>query len=83
MKSASNGVVLRRRLQVLHVHVLLIAPLGTDPQAQPSTDQHKSGIAVRETALHTGAAAEFPVQLFNDIVGAHTSPVFAGKIAVS
>ena len=38
MKSASNGGVLNGSLQVLHVHVLLVAPLGTGYMAQPGTD---------------------------------------------
>ena len=61
MKSASNGGVLKGRLQVLHVHVLFIAPLGAGHMAQPCTDQHKGRVAVRETAHHTGAAADLPV----------------------
>ena len=79
MKSASNGDFPNGSLQMLHIHVLLVAPLGTGHMAQSSTDQHKSRIAVRETANHTGAAADLTVQPFNDIVSADTSPVFAGK----
>ena len=82
MKSASNRGILKGRLQVLHVHVLLVAPLGTGYMAQPGTDQHESGIAIWEAPHHTGAATNLPVQPFNNIVGADTSPVFAGKIAV-
>ena len=67
---------------MLHVHVLLVAPLGTSHMAEPGTDQHKCRVAVRETAHHTGAAADLPVQLFNHIVGADERPVFTGKIAV-
>ena len=70
MRSASNGGILKDGLQVLHVHVLLVAPLGTGHMAQPGTDQHESRVAVRETAHHTGAAADLPVQPLNDIVGA-------------
>ena len=50
--------------------------------AQPGTDQHEGRVAIREATYHTGAAANLPVQPFNDIVGADTSPVLAGKIAV-
>ena len=82
MKSAGNGGVLKGILQVLHVHVLFVAPLGTSYMAQPGTDQHEGRVAVRETAHHTGAAADLPVQPLNDIVGADTGPVFAGEIAV-
>ena len=82
MKSASNGGVLKGGLQVLHVHVLLVAPLGAGHMAQPCTDQHKGRVAVRETAHHTGAAADLPVQAFNNIVGADASPVLAGKVTI-
>lgn len=75
MKSASDGGILKSRLQVLHVYVLLVAPLGTGHMAQPSTDQHESKIAVRKTTHHASAAADLPVQLFNDIVGADTGPM--------
>ena len=37
-KSASNGGVLRGDLQVLHVHVLLVAPLSTSYMTQSGTD---------------------------------------------
>ena len=50
---------------------------------QPSTDQHEGRIAIRETAHHTGAAADLPVQPLNDIVGADASTVLAREIAVS
>ena len=82
MKSASKDGVLKDRLQVLHVHVLLVAPLGTGHMAQSGTDQQESRIAVREDSHHTGTATNLPVQPFDDIVGADTSLVFAGKIAV-
>ena len=34
--------------QVLHVHVFLVAPLGTRHVAEPGADQHQGGVAVRE-----------------------------------
>ena len=83
MKSASNGGILKGGLQVLHVHVLLVAPLGARNMAQPGADQHEGRIAVREAANHTGAAADFPVQSLNYIIGPDASPVLAGEIAVS
>ena len=67
---------------MLHVHILLVAPLGAGHMAQAGADQHQSRIAVRETAHYPGAAANLPVEPLNDIVGADTSPVFAGKVAV-
>ena len=83
MKSASNGDVLNGSLQMLHVHVLLVSPLGASHMAQPGTDQHEGRVAVRETAHHTSAAADFPVQSLNDIIGPDASPVLAGEITVS
>ena len=80
VKSASNGGIFKGCLQVLHVHVLLAAPLGTGHMAQPGTDQHQSRVAIRKTAHHTSAATDLPVQPFNDIVGADTSPVLAETI---
>ena len=47
-------------LQVLHVHVLLVTPLGTGHMTQPGTDQHEGKVAVRETAHHANAAADLP-----------------------
>ena len=51
MKSASNKGALKGRLQVLHVHVLLVVPLGASHTAQPGTDQHEGRVTSRETAL--------------------------------
>ena len=68
---------------MLHIHVLLVAPLGASYMAEPGTDQHQSRIAIREAAHYSGAAADLPVEAFHDIVGADTSPVFAGKVRPS
>ena len=61
MRTASNGGILKCYLQVLHIHVLLVAPLGAGHMAQPGTDQHESRVTVRETAHHTGTAADLPI----------------------
>ena len=58
MKSAINRGILNGHLQMLHVHVLLVAPLGAGYMTQPGTDQHQSRVAVRKAAHHTGAAAD-------------------------
>ena len=78
MKSASNGGILNVSLQMLHVHILLIAPLSAGHMAQPGTDQHQGRVSVREAAHHTGAAADLPVESFNDVIGTDASPVLAG-----
>lgn len=67
---------------MLHIHVFLAAPLGTGHMAQPGTDQHEGRVAIWETAHHTGAAADLPVEPLNDIISADASPVFAGKITI-
>ena len=36
--------------------------------AQPGTDQHEGGVAVREAAHHTGTAADLQVEPFNDVI---------------
>ena len=48
MKSVGNGGILNGSLQVLHVHVLLAAPLGTCHMAEPGADQHQGGVAIAE-----------------------------------
>ena len=78
MKSAgSRGV-----LQILHVHVLLVAPLGTGHMAQAGTNYHEGGVAIWESAHHMGPAADFPVEPFNDIIDPDASPVLERKVAV-
>ena len=82
MKSAGNEGVVRDRLQVLHVHVYLVAPLGASHMAEPGTDQHKCRVAVRETAHHPCPTADLTVQPLDHVVGADAGPMLAGKIAV-
>ena len=82
MKSAGNGGVIQSRLQVLHVHVFLVAPLGTRHVAQPRADQHQGGVAVRERPHHAGSAADLPVQPLDHVVGTDARPMLAGEIAV-
>lgn len=50
--------------------------------AQPGTDRQEGRVTVREAAHHTSAAADFPVQSFDDIIGTDASPVFAGESAI-
>ena len=82
MKSAGNEGVVQSRLQVLHVHVFLAAPLGARHMAKPGADQYQSGVAVRERSHHAGSAADLTVQPFDHVVGADARPMLAGKIAV-
>ena len=55
MKSAGNRGVVQSRLQVLHVHVFLAAPLGARHVAEPGADQYQGGVAIGECPHHTGA----------------------------
>ena len=68
---------------MLHVYVLLVAPLGNGYMAQPDANQHEGRVAVREGHHHTGPSADLPVQSFNHIIGADSGPVLIGKITVS
>lgn len=68
MRLPGNGDVIEGGLQMLHVHVLFVAPLGAGHMAQAGTDQHEGGVTIRETTHHTGAAADLPVEPLNDIV---------------
>ena len=80
--SAGNRGVVQSRLQVLHVHVFLVAPLGARHMAEPGADQHQGGISIRERPHHPRPAADLPVQPLDHVVGADARPVLAGEIAV-
>ena len=68
---------------MLHVHVFFAAPLGARHMAEPGTDQHQGGVAIRECPHHAGTPTDLTVQPLDHVVGADAGPVFAGKIAVS
>ena len=82
MRSAGNRGVVQSRLQVLHVHVFLVATLGARHMAEPGADQHQSGVAIGERPHHTGAPTDLTVQPLDHIVGTDARPMLAGKIAV-
>ena len=82
MKSAGNRGVVQSRLQVPHVHVFFAPPLGARHMAEPGTDQHQGGVAVRECPHHPRPSADLTVQPLDHVVGTDAGPVFAGKIAV-
>ena len=83
MKSAGNRGVVYGRLQMLHVHVFLVAPLGARHVAKSGADQHQGGIAVRERPHHTGTPADLTVQPLDHVVGADARPVLIGESRVS
>ena len=82
MKSTGNRGVVQSRLQVLHVHVFLVAPLGARHMAEPGADQHQGGVAIGECPHHAGAPTDLTVQPLDHVVGADAGPMLAGKIAV-
>jgi len=82
MKSASNRGVVHDRLQVLHVHVFLAAPLGARHMAEPRADQHQGRVSVRECPHHAGAPTDLTVQPLDHVVGANTRPMLAGEVTV-
>ena len=82
MKSAGNRGVVQSRLQMLHVHVFLAAPLGARHMAEPCADQHQGGVTVRKCPYHPRPSADLPVQPLDHVVGTDARPVLAGKIAI-
>ena len=82
LKSAGNRGVVQSRLQVLHIHVFLVAPLSTSHVAEPGADQHQGGISVRECPHHASAAADLTVQPLDHVVCTDAGPMLTGKIAV-
>ena len=43
---------------MLHIHVLLVAPLSTGDMAEPGADRHQRRVPSWETAYHAGPPAE-------------------------
>ncbi len=66
MKSASNRGFVQGSLQMVHVHVLPVAPLGAGHVEESGADQYEGRIAFRETAHHPGTAADLPVEPLNE-----------------
>ena len=82
MKSAGNEGIVHGRLQMLHVHVFLAAPLGARHMAQPRTDQHQGGVAIGECPHHPRPSTDLTVQPLDHVVGADARLVFTGKVTV-
>ena len=51
-------------------------------KVEGGTDQHQSGVAVRERSHHAGSAADLTVQPFDHVVGADARLMLTGEIAV-
>ena len=82
MRSADQESGVIHRLQVLHVHVFLVAPLCAGNVAQPGADQHEGGFAVREATDHPCPAPDLAVHPLNHVVRANPCPMLRGKVAV-
>ncbi len=52
-------------VQMLHVHVFLVTPLGASDMPKPGANQHKGRVSVWKGAHDTGASADFSVKSFN------------------
>ena len=61
---------------MLHIHILLVAPLATGNVPKPGADQHECRVSVWEAADHSGSSADLAVEPFNHIIGTDTSPMF-------
>ncbi len=64
-----KGGIAESGLQVPHVHVLLVTPLGACDMAQAG------GVAIGEGTHNSGAPADLAVEAFNDVVRADPRPV--------
>ena len=51
---------------MLHVHVLLVAPLGAGHMPEPRADQYERRITIRKATHHAGTSADLSVEPFND-----------------
>lgn len=67
---------------MLHVHVFLVAPLGTRHMAKSRADQHQGSVPVRQRPHHAGSAADLTIQPLDHIVSADACPVLAGEVVV-
>ena len=67
---------------MLHVHVLLVAPLGTGNMPQPGADQHQRRVPIRETADHPGPSPDFPIQSLNHIVRSDLCPMLRREVTI-
>ena len=56
-----NGGIAESGLQMLHVHVFLVAPLGACDMAQAGADEHQSGVAVGEGTHNPGTPPDLAV----------------------
>ena len=77
-----NGGIAESGLQMPHVHILLVTPLGACDMAQAGADEHQGRVAIREGTHNSGAPADLAVEAFHDVVRADPRPVLGWEIAV-
>ena len=77
-----NGGIAESGLQMPHVHILLVTPLGACDMAQAGADEHQGGVAIREGTHDPGAPADLAIQAFHDVVRADPRPVLGWEIAI-
>ena len=78
-----KGGIAESGLQMPHVHVLLVTPLGACDMAQAGTDKHQGRIAIGEGTHNSGAPADLAVQAFHDVVRADPRPGLNPKSCVN
>ena len=82
MRSAGHRDIVLQCLQVLHVHVFFVAPLGTGNVPQSCADEHQSRVPVWETSDDSCSPSDLPVESFNHVVRADPCPMLGGKVTV-
>ena len=82
VRSAGNSGGFLHGLQMLHVYVFLIAPLGAGYVAQSGTDKHERRVPVREAANYSRPPADLAVEPFQDVVRSDAWPMLGGEVGI-
>lgn len=69
MKSAGNRGIIQCYLQMLHIHVFLVALLGAGHMTQSCADQHQSNVIFGECPYQTCPLTNLAGQSFTHVVG--------------
>ena len=67
---------------MLHVHILLRAPLGVHDMTQSGADKHQGTLSIREGTNDACPATNLPIEAFYGVVGTDLLPVFFRKVHV-
>ena len=79
VRSAGYSGGFLHSLQVLHVHVLLVAPLGLSNMTQVGTHKHESGVSV-QAANHSRPPANLAVEPLQDVVRPDACPMLGWEV---